>query len=356
MRKSIPVLACLCLLLAGCGGGSAERAASAAEVWAKFGKMTPAEREPELARLAKEEGGLVYYAGWTYSDEHGKAFAAKYGIQVDVFHADNETVEQRARQERDANRSQVDVLELEYLAASQFSKEGFFYTDWTPNLNGQEQADPGWFTVRNVAYVVGWNTQKVAPGEEPRSLEDLADPKWKGQIGLEIGDLSWYVGLSKYFAEQGRSPEELTDVMMRIAANSRQAKGHTAMATSLASGEYAILPSAYNQSIDLIAEKGGPAAWKTADGGAVEPIVLVPEGIGLAKDAQHPAAAMLFADFLASEEGQKIYADNAAVPVLENLSPVAQYETISTSPPPPELLTSRKYQDEYERILASTGT
>lgn len=38
------------------------------------------------------------------------------------------------------------------------------------------------------AFVVDWNTEKVASSEIPDDIPDFADPKWDGRVALEIGD------------------------------------------------------------------------------------------------------------------------------------------------------------------------
>ncbi len=49
--------------------------------------------------------------------------------------------------------------------------------------------------------------------------------------------------------------------------------------------------------------------WK-----ALDPTFGRPQGIGLAKNAPHPHAALLFADFMLSREGQEIIKQRERVP------------------------------------------
>jgi iron(III) transport system substrate-binding protein len=43
--------------------------------------------------------------------------------------------------------------------------------------------------------------------------------------------------------------------------------------------------------------------------------VARPQGIGISRNAPHPAAALLFADFVLSEEGQRLYESLGRPPV-----------------------------------------
>ena len=65
----------------------------------------------------------------------------------------------------------------------------------------------------------------------------------------------------------------------------------------------------YSGNADSIKAKGGPIDWV-----AVEPLVGRPQAIALAKNAPHPNAALLFADFVLSPEGQKLLGDMGRVP------------------------------------------
>ena len=47
---------------------------------------------------------------------------------------------------------------------------------------------------------------------------------------------------------------------------------------------------------------------------AVEPVIARPQGIGVAKNAPHPHAALLFADFVLSQEGQELFNSLGRVP------------------------------------------
>jgi iron(III) transport system substrate-binding protein len=46
----------------------------------------------------------------------------------------------------------------------------------------------------------------------------------------------------------------------------------------------------------------------------VQPVVARPQGIGVAMNAPHPNAALLFTDFVLSPEGQKLFESMGRVP------------------------------------------
>ena len=117
------------------------------------------------------------------------------------------------------------------------------------------------------------------------------------------------------------------------------------MGELLSAGQFDVAPSIYSHTVDNAAEKGAPVAWKT-NGKPVEPVVLRPNGAGLMKSAKHPAAAMLFFDFLLTDGQQAIAGANriGAIPTAED--PLAGVETVSV--PEEDLLDNAA---EVERRL-----
>jgi iron(III) transport system substrate-binding protein len=54
-----------------------------------------------------------------------------------------------------------------------------------------------WVATDTQFYIAGWNTNLVKKGEEPKSYEDLANPKWKDGIMGEPRDYQVLVGFAK---------------------------------------------------------------------------------------------------------------------------------------------------------------
>jgi iron(III) transport system substrate-binding protein len=211
----------------------------------------------------------------------------------------------------------------------------------------------GWTADRFNAFVIGWNTGKVPTGTEPKSLRDLAAPQWKNRVGLEIGDIDWFAAMYNYYKSQGQSDDEVMAFFHQLAANSKITKGHTVMGELLSAGQFDVAASIYSHTVDNAAEKGAPVAWRT-NGKPVEPVVLRPNGAGLMKSAKHPAAAMLFFDFLLTDGQKAIAGANriGAIPTAQD--PLAGVQTVSV--PEEELLNNpQKWSDTYKSITDGGG-
>jgi iron(III) transport system substrate-binding protein len=332
---------------------AATAAAKAKAVYDRINGLAGEERHRTLVELAEKEGKLSIYTSNTDMDDLAEGFMDTYDIEVSVYRANSESVLQRMLQEQQANYFGNDFVDTNAGELNIMNKEGLLYPylgELRDAVRKEGQAE-GWTASRFNAFVVGWNTTKVKPGEEPKTIEELAEPKWKGEVSMEIGDVDWFAALYKYYLDQGKTEAEVRDLFTRIAANSKIAKGHTTQGELLSAGQFAVTASSYSHTIDKAADKGAPVTWHPASGLPVQPIVLRPNGVGLMKTAANPAAAMLFVDWELTE-GQKILADAfrmGSIPAGGS-DPLAGLTVIAV--PEQELLADlKKWDDLYAEIV-----
>jgi iron(III) transport system substrate-binding protein len=154
-------------------------------------------------------------------------------------------------------------------------------------------------------FTIGYNTNLVKPEEVPSAYEDLVHPRWAGRVGLEGSDVDWFGALVKSMGEaKGLA------FFRKLAEGRPQIRsGHTLMAELVASGEIPLAATLYNHNVERLVVKGAPVKWK-----AITPTFGRPNAIGLARRAPHPHAAMAFADFMLSREGQTILKERNRVP------------------------------------------
>ena len=338
------------------GGDSSAEAAAAQQVYDRFNGMSGQERTDELVKAAKAEGALSIYTSNNDIAELVDAFKATYALDVKTYRASSEAVLQRILQEENANYRGVDIVETNSGEMNVLSNDGYLYpyqSEYREKVRPQGLKD-NWTADRFNAFVVGWNTNVVPPGQEPTTFEDLASPRWKGKLAMEVAEVDWFASLSKYWLEHGKSQEEVDRLFAAIAANSKITKGHTATGELLAAGQYGVFISAYTQNIDGQAAKGAPVTWHPASGVPVQPVTLRPNGFGLMKNATHPAAALLFADFLLTE-GQDALEEVHRIPsVVRETDPLAGLELIEA--PEEDLLTnSAQWSERYQKVTQQAG-
>ncbi|MET8805870.1 extracellular solute-binding protein [Streptomyces sp. NPDC004546] len=311
------------LLLTGCGASPTTGTAGSApdkNPYATYESLTGQERTDRLLADAKSDGGVLdLYTSNTDIQDLVDGFQKAYPeIKVHAFRANSETVLQRALQENQADKPQNDVIDTNDLELRALDGQHLLHPYKGPAEAGLK--DPaknlgGWTAERFNAFVVGWNTDKVKKGEEPKDFADFADPKWKGKLSVEVGDWDWYASMHTYLTEEkSMSPSAVDDLFKKIMANVKVVKGHTVQGELLSAGQFSVALSVYSHTVDKAARKGAPVAWRPA----VEPVILRPNGIALMSRPRHPAAALLWTDWVLTK-GQRIIAESLRIPAAKSV-------------------------------------
>jgi iron(III) transport system substrate-binding protein len=317
------------LVLASCGSpsspGSSRRKTSAevTRTQAAVQGLPLTQRDARLLTLAKKEGGTLSLYTTLNAAVLGPLvgkFEAKYGLRVAAFSTDAASLVSRLNQETQAGRRAVDVIDTGGPELNELANEGDL-ADFSSPLQstlGPGAVQHGWTTTRYTTFVVGWNTSRVRPGQQPTSWEELAQPRWRGRISLapDTTGVSLYAALSAYWRQtRGWTQAQSDRVFEGIARNARSVPGQSENAQLLASGEIdAAAGSVSTNSVDDLRAKGAPVAWKPA----VLPIVLQQQGAALVRDASHPAAALLFLDYELSD-GQRVFVADHREPARRDL-------------------------------------
>ncbi len=358
------------IVLTGCGSsptasssggenGQSDAAAPAAvETYERINAMSGQERTDELKACAEEEGSLSIYTSNSDIDDLVEGFEETVGvdIEIEVYRATSATIVQRLVQEQRASFYGNDVLETNALELNVGQQEGWFspYESELRDAVREEGQAEGWTATRFNTFVVGWNTDLVKPGEEPKSFQELAEPKWKGKLSMEISDVDWFAALYQHFIKEGMSEQEALDLFKGIAANSSMAKGHTVQAELLSAGQFAVAVSSYSHTIDKAeAENGAPVAWKSQSGEPVQPLIVRPNGIGLMKTAVNPCAAMLFVDYELTG-GQDVFLEAFRVGATEEAAAVIEGFDIISVPEQDLLEDAAKWNSLYEEVTSSS--
>ena len=363
MRKQLLVGVALVLTLAGCGsptatsaggGGSSQGDKHAQSVYDQINGLSGEERTKKLVALAKKEEQFNLYTSNTDIQDIVDAYSDKYDIDVNVYRANSETVLQRVLQESKANFQGADLIETNAGELNVMNSEKLL-SDYTGSLRDAvrpEGQKAGWTADRFNVFVIGWNTKLVK--DPPAKLEDLADPKWKNKISMEVGDVDWFAAMVKYYESKGMSEDEALALFDRIAKNSKIVKGHTVQGELLSAGQFGLATSIYSHTVDKAARDGAPVMRRSASQQPIQPVVIRPNGAALMHNAKSPAAAMLFMDFLLTD-GQKILKDSFRIGSIPGKDdPLAGLTT--TTPPEKELLDDAKKWDGLYEDVTQGGT
>jgi iron(III) transport system substrate-binding protein len=270
-----------------------------------------ADRDARLVERAKREGSVVLYTSLapTESQPLAAAFEKKYGVKVVLWRALSDQVVRRTITEAQARRHAVDVIETNGPEMEMLAREKLLGEVFSPHLADLPPtavpAHRSWFPDRFNFYVVAYNTTKVQRSQIPATYEGFADPKWKGLIAVEATDAEWMATLVKTWGTA-----KGMDYFRRLSALRPEVRqGHVLLAALVAAGDVPIGLTAYSSNVLPLKRKGAPIDFVP-----VQPVVARPQGIGVARNAPHPNAALLFTDFVLSPEGQRLFESMGRVP------------------------------------------
>ncbi|MBC6470622.1 ABC transporter substrate-binding protein [Actinomadura alba] len=361
-RRLLAAGVAVMVVVSGCGGSPTSGGGGAAggggptaaeKVYNEINGLKGKERRDRLVKLAEQEGTLNLYTSMT-SDVASKvteAFGDAFDVEVNLYRAGSETVLQRILTEHGARYQGNDVVETNANELFALDKERILakYDGERRQIVPEAGRFAGWTATRFNLFAPSWNTKLVPKGQEPKSWEDLADPKWDGKLSLEISDYDWYLTLHGYWRKQGKTEAEVDKIFAGMADGAMIAKGHTVQGELLSAGQFSVVASNYSYIVERARAKGAPVAYQPY----VEPVVARPNGFGLMKSAKHPAAAMLFADWML-DEGQKVLVGEGLTPaIVEGDDPLKGVEII-----PVDVKTmveqSSTWSKRYEQVV-STG-
>jgi iron(III) transport system substrate-binding protein len=144
------------------------------------------------------------------------------------------------------------------------------------------------------------NTTLVRPGEEPKSYQDLLQPKWKGKIVLQI---PWTGGTgSGWFRATYRKLG--LEYMKALAKQVVLVPNVDDSADTVVRGQYAIGLAASPPRARQLVLEGAPVKYLQPKEGSH----LSVQGMEFLANAPHPNAAKLFLHWFFTREGQSIYA------------------------------------------------
>ena len=318
MGLRLPVLGAVLAAVVGFGTGTAS--ADFKSDWA------------QLIAAAKKEGKVSIAAGGAPSRQYRhvfEAFKKKFGVDVEVSRGGAGKTISRVMAERKANKFTTDLALISVRINNQRLVPSGSLIPFEGLLIHPEVLDKSkwhggrfWYGDKDLKYTFfytaaisddynyWYNTQKVSK-EEIAAIKtpwDLLKPKWKGKLaGYALDDPS---GI-RQMIDAWKSPDQGPDWVKKFLTemNVTFSSDRRVVETWLVRGRYPIMPSAGegNEELRELAKKGLPvkeALLPTKVG------MLRASGSGCCisafKNAPHPNAAKLFANWFLTKEGQTI--------------------------------------------------
>jgi iron(III) transport system substrate-binding protein len=154
------------------------------------------------------------------------------------------------------------------------------------------------------ALVIGYNTRALAKEQRPKSYEELLEPKWKGQIGLEAAGYEWLGAMIDTMGEE----RALAFARKLATQNLRIQQGSSLLVQQMIAGEFNVLIDALHYQLENLKERGAPVDYAIPD-----PLLIKdPSGIWL-EILRSPPCCRAPRRFSLHPEAQEIYARQTLV-------------------------------------------
>jgi iron(III) transport system substrate-binding protein len=299
-RLSLWILAILPLAWAPAG------AATVAEVIAKIKPLKTQERLNYLLKGAQAEGELVYY-GTLPIDEFlplARVFNARYrSLATQHYFAPRDGILSRTLTEARAGRHATDVIQVDLSYGYQLLNANLVQSYAVPGaerfFEGTYDPSGAWHSMYYLTTALIYNSNLIKAEQAPKSYEDLLNPAWKGKMLFDPE-----AGYILAALEHAWGREKAVDYLSRLAKQDLSyRRGGTLTTQVVTSGEFPIGIAINGETSTAIREKGAPLGFKV-----LAPTIVKPEGLFLAKNAPHPHAALLFVEWVLSQEAQSCLA------------------------------------------------
>jgi iron(III) transport system substrate-binding protein len=261
---------------------------------------------PDIVAAAKKEGEVMFYGAITINSSKaiGDLFEKKYGIKLRHWRGDATELINRTLAEARAGKPAFDVTLGNEVVMTTLNDKNLFATFDPPAAKGYpkqfrhaEQKMTPW---RVLPYGINYNNHLLKAEEAPKSWEELLMPKWKGKFGManpgiHVTTLQFVLSLEKLLGPKWLKVVE------------GWAKQEPRLGRSLADTIQPLTSGEVTTAIGYIKDKfqyPGPIEYVR-----MNHYLASVSFVALNRQAPHPNAARLFADFFLGPEAQKLFGD-----------------------------------------------
>ena len=308
-----------CLVLAGAPQLHAAAARTAEALFAELAKGKAEERSRRIEEGARKEGKLnfIHTFRGKLARDHVRLFEKRYPfVKVDMADMGSQDAAERFIAEETAGRHLTDMISLAVPDLPDILKQNLLARYPTPAtsrlpkqfqgfLDKQDRWVPWYWSEHGISY----NTNLIPPDKAPKSWDDLCNPAYKAQVSFDPPETRFMVGLYIMMGEQ-----KFQNWLKCMGQNQPIIqRGHTQRMNLMLSGDHAIQGDNFLY-VGAQEKKKDP---KTPYAIVYSAPILAYAGVMVInKNAQHPHAAALFADWTLSEESQKYVADEFRGPLI----------------------------------------
>jgi iron(III) transport system substrate-binding protein len=276
---------------------------------------------PAEQQVPREQTVTVYVStDRVFSEPVLQGFEQHSGIRVDAVYDTEETkstgLANRLLAERE--RAQADVFwSNEPVRTLMLKERGVLAPYQSPSARDIpatfKDAEGYWTGFSARVRVIAYNTKLVPESEAPRSVLDLADPKWRSQVAIadpRFGSTSFHV--AALYVTLG--DEKADDFFRRLKANGvKIAPGNSVVRDMVVRGEVKV-GLTDTDDVNVAVEGGAPIAMIMPDKEGMG-VPMMPNLVSLIAGAPRPEQAKRMIDYLLSPEVEAMLAKSEAVQI-----------------------------------------
>lgn len=195
--------------------------------------------------------------------------------------------------------------------------------------SGFTSPDDLWVSLTLRARVIMYNTDLVTEADLPGSIFDLTDPQWQGRVATTSstnGSMQAQIAAMRQLLGEEATENWLWGL---IANDTTFFGGHTDVRKAVGAGEFALgLVNHYYYYLQLAEGSNVGIIFPDQDEGQIG-LITNATAAAIVNGASNPAAARALIDFLLSDQGQRLFAEQnfeypirTGLPVHEGIQPL----------------------------------
>ena len=288
------------------------------QLYAELAKLPPEQRQQRIEEGARKEGAVTFIHSWrgALARNHIALFSKRYpAIKVEFIDIGSQDAAERLVTEETAGRHLTDIAniavpDLPYLLSRRIEARyptpaaARIFPQYSHMVDAENRWLPFYWSERGISY----NPSMIPAAKQPKDWFDLCDPVLKHEVSFDPFELRFLAGMFTVMGE-----EKLKSWLACIGENQPIIqRGYSQRMMLMLAGDHAAQGDNYLYQGILEKRKDPSLPFAIAWGAAM------PANIGslvINRNAAHPYAAALLADWALSEESQRYAAENFRGPV-----------------------------------------
>lgn len=283
----------------------------AEKLYAELAKLPDEKRHERLIAGAKKEGTLEYVNSLSRGIVRRlkKSFSEKYPfLQLKFTNKGSQDASEQLFAEEKAGRHLTDAIGIGVPDFTALSTTDIAAAYPTPAIKAIKSEFRGFIDPKNILLPFYWSSHGITYNsnlvkDPPKSWMDLCDSRFKGKTSFEPAETRFLIGLYYLFDKDYAKVEKWLECIGKNEPIIQ--RGHTARLRLMLSGDHAISPDQYLYRGHSMKVKNKDVPFGKAEN---VPVLGYAGAVVINANAPHPHAAALFADWLLSDDAQKIMA------------------------------------------------